>query len=171
MAKYSISAAAALAIATAFSAQALASAPKLLQKSGDWSSYVYHGRGGKVCYATSEPTRAGKGVPHRGAPLFSVTNRTSDKSAWVISIDMGVKLKAEAPVALEIGRKTYALYAKDNEAWALHDKETVQAMMKAGSVAITATAHDGKHIADLYAMKGFSQSLAAIDRECGLRPK
>ena len=55
-------------------------APKKVAVKKKWSAYTFQGKGGKVCYMASAPTRQRGKYKKRGQPYALVTNRPS-KSA------------------------------------------------------------------------------------------
>jgi hypothetical protein len=133
MKTYSILTAAALFLPVL--AQAADSA-KLISKSGDWESFTYPEKGGKVCYMASQPKKSIGAAKGRNNVFFTITHRTADKSIGVVSINAGFTYKPNAPAELDIGGAKFDLYTTADSAWARNDKALVAALLKAQGTAI-----------------------------------
>jgi invasion protein IalB len=146
-----------------------ADSAKLLGKSGDWESFTYNEKGGKVCYMASQPKKSAGAAKGRGAVFFTITHRTADKSIGVVSVNAGFTYKKDAPVALEIGGTKIDLYATGDSAWARNDKAVVAALLKAKSVVAHGTPVKGDPVADTFSLDGFPKALADINKACDVK--
>lgn len=160
------------AILTCFLAPLLAhgaDSAKLLSKSGDWESFTYNEKGGKVCYVASQPKRSVGAAKGRGNVFFTITHRTSDKSIGVVSVDAGFTYKKDAPAELDIGGAKFDLYTTGSSAWARNDKAVVAALLKGKSVIAHGTPQKGDPVADTFSLEGFPKAYAEINKACDLK--
>lgn len=147
-----------------------ADSAKLLGKSGDWESFTYNEKGGKVCYMASQPKRSVGAAKGRGNVFFTITHRTTDKSIGVISVDAGFTYKKDAPAELDVGGAKFDLYTTGASAWARNDKAVVAAMLKAkGTVIAHGTPAKGDPVADTFSLDGFAKAYAEINKACEIK--
>jgi len=147
-----------------------ADSAKLLGKSGDWESFTYNEKGGKVCYMASQPKRSVGAAKDRGNVFFTVTHRTADKSIGVVSVDAGFTYKKDAPAELDVGGAKFDLYTTGASAWARNDKAVVAAMLKAKGTVIThGTPAKGEPVADTFSLDGFAKAYADINKACDIK--
>lgn len=163
-------------LATALLAAALlpglalaADSAKLIGKSGDWESFTYNEKGGKVCYMASQPKKSVGAAKGRGSVFFTITHRTADKSIGVVSVNAGFTYKKDAPVTLEIGGTKVDLYATGDSAWARNDKAVVAALLKAKSAVAHGTPAKGDPVVDTFSLDGFPKALADINKACDVK--
>jgi invasion protein IalB len=149
-------------------AQAADSA-KLLGKSGDWESFTYNEKGGKVCYLASQPKKSLGATKDRSNVFFTITHRTADKSIGVISVDAGFTYKKDAPAELDVGGAKFDLYTTGTTAWARNDKAVVAALLKAKTVIAHGTPAKGEPVADTFSLDGFAKALADINKACDVK--
>lgn len=149
-------------------AQAADSA-KLLGKSGDWESFTYNEKGGKVCYLASQPKKSLGAAKGRGNVFFTITHRAADKSIGVISVDAGFTYKKDAPAELDVGGAKFDLYTTGTTAWARNDKAVVAALLKAKTVIAHGTPVKGDPVVDTFSLDGFAKALADINKACDVK--
>jgi hypothetical protein len=151
-------------------AQAADSA-KLLGKSGDWESFTYNDRGGKVCYLASQPKHSIGSAKNRGNVFFTVTHRPAEKSIGVVSVDAGFSYKKDSSAELDVGGAKFELYTTGASAWARNDKAVVTAILKAKSKTMVAhgTPAKGEAVADTFSLDGFGKAYAEINKACGVK--
>jgi invasion protein IalB len=149
-------------------AQAADSA-KLLGKSGDWESFTYNEKGGKVCYMASQPKKSQGAAKGRGNVFFTITHRTADKSIGVVSVDAGFTYKKDAAVTLDVGGTKFDLYATGGTAWARNDKAVVAALLKAKTLVAHGTPAKGDAVADTFSLDGFAKAYADINKACDVK--
>ena len=150
-------------------AQTADSGAKLLAKSGDWESFTYNEKGGKVCYVASQPKRSVGAVKGRNNVFFTITHRTSDKSIGVVSLDAGFPYKKDAPAELDIGGAKFDLYTTGESAWARNDKAVVAALLKGKTVIAHGTPAKGDPVADTFSLDGFPKAYAEINKACDVK--
>jgi len=139
---------------------------KLLGKSGDWESFTYAEKGGKVCYMASKPKKTSGAPKSRGVAYITITHRTADKSFGVVSVSQGIAYKKDSPPVLEVGGSKFNLYVSDNAAWARDDQAVVAAFLKAKTVAIHGTPAKGDPVVDNYSLDGFMSAYMDIGKAC-----
>jgi hypothetical protein len=148
---------------------ACADSAKSLGKSGDWESFTYNDRTGKVCYTASQPKRSLNAPKRRGEVYVTITNRTSDKTTGVISVMSGVEYKKDKAPELDVSGEKFELYASGDTAWAHNDKAIVKAMLKSRSMMAYAVPPKGEQVVDTYSLTGFPKALALINQACGVK--
>jgi invasion protein IalB len=146
-----------------------ADSAKLLSKSGDWESFTYSEKGGKVCYVASQPKRSTGAPKGRGNVFFTITHRTSDKSIGVISVDAGFTYKKDAPTEIDISGAKFDLYTTGGSAWARNDKAVVAALLKGKSLIVHGTPAKGDPVADTFSLDGFAKAYADINKACDVK--
>jgi hypothetical protein len=149
--------------------QSADSGAKLLAKSGDWESFTYNDKGGKVCYVASQPKRSVGAAKGRGNVFFTITHRPADKSIGVISVDAGFTYKKDSPAELDIGGAKFDLYTTGGSAWARNDKAVVAALLKAKTVIAHGTPAKGDPVADTFSLEGFPKAYAEINKACDVK--
>ena len=101
---------------------AAAAAPKTAAHSlgtfGSWAAYASRDAIGQVCYLVGQPHKSEPAGFTRKAPTAMVTHRPVEKIANVVSFVEGYPLKEGSEVALDIGGTKFALFTKDDSAWA-----------------------------------------------------
>ncbi|HXP96141.1 MAG TPA: invasion associated locus B family protein [Telmatospirillum sp.] len=148
---------------------AQADSAKSLGKSGDWESFTYSDKAGKVCYTASLPKRSLNAAKGRGETYLSITHRPNDKSFDVVSVTAGYSFKKDAPAEIDIGGAKFDLYTTGDGAWARNDKAVIQAMLKGKGLVIHGTPVKGDPTADTYSLDGFVKAYADIGKACGAK--
>ena len=123
-----------------------------------WTAYVYKDKSGQVCYLAGGPQKSEPATAKRKPPTAMVTHRPEEKVATVASLDIG-------------GAK-FDLFTKGDSAWARTadlDKTIVEAMAKGKQAIVKGTPQKGQSTTDTYALAGFAQALAMIDKACGIK--
>ncbi|CAK0753940.1 hypothetical protein CCP2SC5_10024 [Azospirillaceae bacterium] len=140
----------------------------------DWSAIVADENGRKVCYMLSEPKKALPGGKSRGRIYILVTHRPTEKSFDVVSVAAGYAYKKDSEVTLEIGKKTFKLFTKDDQAWARDektDKEIVAAVRSGTSMTVKGQSARGTKTTDTYSLNGVGGAYTAINEACGVKNK
>ncbi|MTJ79437.1 MAG: hypothetical protein F8N37_00215 [Telmatospirillum sp.] len=156
-------------LSTAIALPAFADSAKSLGKSGDWESFTYSDKSGKVCYTASLPKRSLNAPKGRGETYVSITHRPNDKSLDVVSVTAGYTFKKDSAAEIDIGGAKFDLYTTGDGAWARNDKAVVQAMLKGKSLVIHGTPAKGDQTADTYSLDGFAKAYADIGKACGVK--
>jgi Invasion associated locus B (IalB) protein len=145
-------------------------AVKTLGSAGAWTAYDSHESSGRVCYIASEPEKQTPSGFARKQPMAMVALRPAANSAKVVSFVAGYPLKPESNVVLEIDGHKFALFPKDDAAWARTsdlDRTIIAALAKGRTAVARGEPQHGRATADVYSLAGFSKALAMIDKACG----
>ena len=152
---------------------ATAQEPKSIGEFEKWSAYAAGAKGQMICYVSGAPQKS-EGAEHakRGAAYVQVANRQKDKVKGELSVTAGYPYKPETEVQLEIDTTTFALFTKDEGAWARDLKteaQIVQAMRGGKRMIVRGVSSRGTKTADTYALAGFTAALNAINQACGMK--
>jgi Invasion associated locus B (IalB) protein len=137
-----------------------------------WTAYVYKEKTGQVCYLAGGPQKSEPANSKRKPPTAMVTHRPEEKVANVVSFVEGYMLKEGSDASLDIGGTKFDLFTKGDSAWARTadlDKTIVEAMAKGKQAVVKGTPQKGQPTTDTYALAGFAQALAMIDKACGIK--
>ena len=148
---------------------AWADSAKSLGKSGDWESFAYADKAGKVCYTATVPKRSLNSAKGRARVYVSITHRPTDKSFDVVSVTAGYTYKKDAPAEIDINGAKFDLYASADSAWARNDRAIVQAMLKGKTMVVYGTPAKGEQTVDTYSLDGFGKAYADIGKACGVK--
>jgi hypothetical protein len=141
-------------------------AAKPLGNAGAWTAYLAQNKEGKVCYIVAQPEKADPSIK-RTSVMATVTHRTADQVANVVSFDEGYPLNESDDVMLDVGKDRFTLFAKDDSAWAATsdlDKTIVTALSKEKQAVVKGTPKKGHATTDTYSLAGFAKALALIDK-------
>jgi hypothetical protein len=145
---------------------------KPLGTAGSWTAYMAQNKAGKICYLVGQPEKTEPAAMKRKTVMATVTHRTEDQVANVVSFDEGYPLNDDDDVTLEIGRDKFPLFAKDDSAWARTsdlDKQIVAALAKEKSAVVKRAPKKGRTTIDTYSLAGFAKALALIDKACDVK--
>jgi hypothetical protein len=145
---------------------ASADTAKLLGKSGDWESFTYAEKGGKVCYMASKPKKSAGAPKNRSVAYITITHRTADKSFGVVNVMQSIAYRKDSPPVLEIGGTKFNLYVSGDSAWARDDKAIVAAFLKAKTATVHGTPAKGDAVVDTYSLDGFMSAYMDIGKAC-----
>jgi Invasion associated locus B (IalB) protein len=149
-----------------------AAPPQRLGTAETWTAYAYKEKNGQVCYLAGGPQKSDPANVKRKPPTAMVTHRPEEKVANVVSFVEGYPLKEGSDAALDIGGAKFDLFTKGDSAWARTsdlDKTIVEAMAKGKQAVVKGTPQNGRPTTDTYALAGFAQALAMIDKACGVK--
>jgi hypothetical protein len=152
--------------------KAAAPAAQSLGKFQSWTAYASQDSTGRVCYVVGQPKKSTPSGFTRKAPMAMVTHRPTEKITNVVSFVEGYPLKEGSEVALDIGGGKFDLFTKDDGAWARTselDKTIAGALAKGKEAVVKGLPRKGPATTDVYALAGFAQALAAIDKACGVK--
>jgi hypothetical protein len=137
-----------------------------------WTAYMSKDKTGRVCYVFGQPQRSEPAGTKRKSPMMMVTHRPDEKIANVVSVVEGYPIKEGSDIQLEVGKSKFDLFAKEDSAWARTsdlDKTIVTALGKAKQAVAKGNPQKGPGTTDIYALNGFPQALAMIDKACGVK--
>jgi hypothetical protein len=144
-------------------------AAKALGSAGSWTAYMAQNKSGKVCYVVGQPDKTEPTGLKRNPVMATVTHRTEDQVANVVSFDEGYPLKEDDDVTVEIGKDKFTLFAKADSAWARTsdlDKQIVTALAREKNAVVKGMSKKGHATTDTYSLAGFAKALALIDKAC-----
>jgi hypothetical protein len=153
-------------------AAATAAAVHRLGGAGPWNAYLYKEKSGRVCYLAGGAQKTEPAKFKRGLPAAEVYHRPDEHSVNVISFKEGTPLKEGSQASLDVDGAHFDLFTRGDTAWsrtAELDKTIVQAMAKGRQAVLKATPQKGPAITDTYSLSGMAQTLALIDKACGVK--
>jgi hypothetical protein len=139
---------------------------------GAWNAYLYKGKSGRVCYVAGAPQKSEPIKFKRRLPAAMVTHRPEANVANVVSFAEGYPLKPGTDASLAIDGTSFDLFTKGDSAWSRTsdlDKAIAGAMAKGKQAVVKGTPQKGPPTTDTYSLAGFAQSLALIDKACGVK--
>jgi hypothetical protein len=139
---------------------------------GKWSAFLYKEKTGRVCYLAGGPQKSEPQRARRRSPSATVTHRPQENALNVVSFDDGIPLKDGSDAALEVDGAHFDLFTKSDTAWSRTsdlDRTIVIAMAKGKQAIFKATPQKGPPTTDVYSLAGFAQTLALIDKACGVK--
>lgn len=139
---------------------------------GAWNAYLYKGKSGRVCYLAGAPQKSEPARLRRKPPSVTVTHRPDENVFNVVNFLEGYPLKPGSDASLGIDGTNFDLFTKDDGAWsrtADTDKAIVEAMAKGRKAVIKGVSEKGPTTTDSYSLAGFTQTLALIDKACGVK--
>jgi len=143
--------------------------PKHLGDYNDWSAYVHKIKGGKICFAISEPKETLPKKVNRDPVYFLITNRPNEKIKNEVSVITGYPYKTESITTARIGDKTFKMYTKGDGAWvdnAKNERRLVKAMKGGKSMIVKGTSKRGTVTTDKYSLLGITAAISSIDKAC-----
>jgi hypothetical protein len=145
--------------------------PSLLGQYADWGAYAATSGGAKVCYALATPASTRTTPPNRPrdpAYLF-ISTRPGENVHNEVSVIIGYQLKPDSEVNIEIGTNKFVMYTKADGAWisnAAEEARMVETMRKGADIVVTGTSTRGTQSTDRYSLKGLSQALDRVAKDC-----
>jgi invasion protein IalB len=145
--------------------------PTLLAQFGEWGAYTAMPSGKKVCFALAKPVSSSTVPPNRPrdpAWMF-ISTRPSEKVTNEVSVTFGYALKPNTDASMEIGGASYAMNTQGDGAWVKNPAEEtklIDILRKGADVTIKGTSAKGTVSTDVFSLKGLSQALDKIGREC-----
>jgi invasion protein IalB len=143
-----------------------------LGQHGDWYAYRLNEDGARTCYMISKPTRTRGKFKKRGDVVVFITHRPKEGERDVVNFQTGFTLKANSPVSVTIGDKSYSLFPSKDTAWSRKpddDKAIVASMIGGSKMEVKSTPARGGAITDTYSLQGFTAAYRKITRACGLK--
>lgn len=142
--------------------------PTAIGTYGDWNAMAAHGQG-KTCYALAEPKDRQPGKLQRDKAYIFISTRPGEGVRNEVAIILGFPLKDGGAASAEIDGASYELVTKGNNAWVKNpakEKEFVDAMRNGSKLVIKAPSIKGNVTTDTYVLKGLSDALARVLKEC-----
>lgn len=141
----------------------------LLGTFGDWKALMSGKDKGKVCYALAQPKdRKPAGLKRDPAYLF-ISNRVGDGAKNEVAMKLGFAGKAGQDGSLSIGGANFVVLASGESAFLKNpaqEGQLIEAMKKASELTIKVASLRGNETIDKYSLKGFSDALTRMAKEC-----
>jgi hypothetical protein len=102
----------------------------------------------------------------------NAAHRPGEKRTNEVSFTAGYLFKEGSDADLAIDGKSFSLFTNKEGAWtrdAATDKAVVDALAKGKQAVIKGTSARGTATTDTYSLAGFAQTLAQIDKACGVK--
>ncbi|MFC0284395.1 invasion associated locus B family protein [Camelimonas abortus] len=136
---------------------------------GDWAVYVAKTGRSKVCYALAHPkARLPKGLNRDPGYLF-VSARPAEgvrnEIAWVL----GFNAKPNQDGEVVIDGASQPVVTRGSGAWLKdpsQEGQTVAAMARGSRLVIKVQSQRGNNTSDEYSLKGFTQAMERVRKEC-----
>ena len=151
-----------------------AQAPEItkLGSAQGWEAFTNAAKDAKICYLIGKPSKSEPAAAKRTAIFASVTHRPGEKRTNEVSFTAGYLFKEGSDADLAIDGKSFSLFTNKEGAWtrdAATDKAVVDALAKGKQAVIKGTSARGTATTDTYSLAGFAQTLAQIDKACGVK--
>ena len=131
---------------------------------------MHEKNGAKSCYVVGAPDKTSPANVRRDPIHLFVAHRPKDKVRNEINIQLGYKVKTDAPASLEIASSsTYPLAGHGEGAWlseVVKQDLAIESLRKAKQVTVKAMSMRGTATSDHYALDGLAAALDRIDVEC-----
>jgi hypothetical protein len=137
-----------------------------------WDAFAYTEKGAKVCYLVGQPEKSEPKGLSRGRVDAYITHRPADKAVNVVHFDAGYPYKDGATAELDVDGRKFQLFTAKDAAWAsdaAEDKAVTDALGKGKHAILKGSSARGSATTDTYALDGFKDALAAIDKTCGVK--
>jgi hypothetical protein len=146
--------------------------PTLVGQYGDWGAYMAMPGGKKVCFALSKPKsqKASKDDVKRDSAYVFVATRPAEKVKDEVSVIVGYPLNPKVDATAQIGSATYLMFGQNDGAWvknAAEEPQLVEAMRKGSEMIIKGKSTRGTETTDTYSLKGITNALERVAKECG----
>jgi len=142
--------------------------PVLVESFGDWGAYLAQGKT-KTCYALAMPKERLPAKLKRDPAYIFISHRPAENVHNEVSIIMGFAMKDGSNASAEIGNTSFDLVVKGTNAWVKNPaQETpfIETMKKGSKLVIRAPSIKGNVTTDVYSLKGLSQALDRIQKDC-----
>jgi hypothetical protein len=142
--------------------------PSLIDRAGDWEAYAAVSGKSRTCYALGKPKERKPELKRDQAYLF-VSTRPGESVNNEVSIIMGFDVKPNSTPTAQIGTASYELVAKGSNLWLANiakNDQFVEAMRKGAALIVKAPSTRGNVTTDTYSLKGISQALDRVGKEC-----
>jgi hypothetical protein len=137
---------------------------------GDWNALTAQGQGkDKTCYALSEPKDRQPAKLLRDKAYVFISTRPAEGVRNEVAVIMGFPLKDGGGATAEIDGASFELITKGTNAWVKNpakEREFVEAMKGGAKLIVKAPSVRGNVTTDTYSLKGLSDALARVQKEC-----
>ncbi len=152
---------------TLASAVAAHAQPTMIKKFDDWGVYSYSREGRTVCYLLTVPkTAQPAGVDH-GRNFFVIGKAPGKLTAYEPQAIMGYDLKPGSRGQIQIGDRTFAMFAKGKSAWVLEESkesDVIEAMRSGSDMTIAVVSNRGTQTSYTYSLSGVTAALKQMSQ-------
>ena len=157
--------------------------PLLVASFGDWGVYQTQAAKGRVCYTLAQPKDRAPAELKRDPAYAFISDRPGEGVRNEVSFIMGFDVanpaegageeKKHKPAVKEasatVGDQSFDLLAKATNLWvknAAMEGQLIDEMRKGVTLQVKAASVKGNMTTDTYSLKGFSQALDRVLKEC-----
>lgn len=137
---------------------------------GDWNAMTAQGQGkDKTCYALAEPKDRQPAKLQRDKAYVFISTRPSEGVRNEVSVIMGFPLKDGGAATADVDGDNFELVTKGANAWVKNpakEKAFVEALKSGGKLVVKAPSVKGNVTTDTYSLKGLSDALNRVQKEC-----
>jgi hypothetical protein len=135
---------------------------------GDWGVYATQGKD-RTCYAMSQPKDRQPGKLKRDPAYLFVSSRPSESVRNEVAIMLGFVTKDNGNATADVDGDGYELVTKAQNAWVkdpAKEKDFVDSLKGGSKLVVKAPSAKGNLTTDVYSLKGLSQALDRVTKEC-----
>jgi len=147
-----------------------AKTPTAVGSFGDWNAMTAHGQGkDKTCYALAEPKDRQPAKLQRDKAYVFISTRPAESVRNEVAIILGFASKDGGAASADIDGDNFELVTKGSNAWVKNpakEKEFVEALKNGSKLTIKAPSAKGNVTTDSYSLKGLSDALGRVQKEC-----
>jgi hypothetical protein len=147
-----------------------AKTPTAIGSYGDWNAMTAHGQGkDKTCYALAEPKDRQPAKLQRDKAYVFISTRPAEGVRNEVAIILGFAAKDGGAASADIDGDNFELVTKGANAWVKNpakEKEFVEALKNGSKLIVKAPSAKGNATTDTYSLKGLSDALGRVQKEC-----
>lgn len=147
-----------------------AKTPTAVGSYGDWNAMTAHGQGkDKTCYALAEPKDRQPAKLQRDKAYVFISTRPAEGVRNEVAIILGFAAKDGGAASADIDGDNFELVTKGSNAWVKNpakEKEFVEALKNGSKLVVKAPSAKGNVTTDTYSLKGLSDALGRVQKEC-----
>jgi hypothetical protein len=150
--------------------KSVAKTPTAVGSYGDWNAMTAHGQGkDKTCYTLAEPKDRQPAKLQRDKAYVFISTRPAEGVRNEVAIILGFTAKDGGAASADIDGDNFELVTKGANAWVKNpakEKEFVEALRSGTKLVIKAPSAKGNVTTDTYSLKGLSDALGRVQKEC-----
>jgi Invasion associated locus B (IalB) protein len=135
----------------------------------DWGAFVAGSGKSKTCYALAQPKERQPADLHRDPAYIFISTRPGENIRNEVSIIMGFPMKDGGEGQAQVGDANFDLISKGKNAWVKNpakEGELITAMKRGSTLVVKAASTHGRMTTDTYSLRGLSQALERVAKEC-----
>ncbi|MFV3131161.1 invasion associated locus B family protein [Niveispirillum sp. KHB5.9] len=146
--------------------------PRLIGVFRDWNAFALEEASGPVCWMVSRPKKMEGDFTKRGDVFLLITHRPNERSFDVVNFIAGYPFADHAEVTVQIGKQSFKLFSKDEQAWARDadtDHAIAQSLRQGSTLVVRGTSLRGSRTTDTFSLSGSGGAYQAIGQACAER--